>query len=177
MAIRLAQDDFDRLVEILSQSQDWRLPADRVSFMDEVFAGSSRRQDILTRIDLSGKPRPTAVSVITYLKDFGQDEPGRETLGVLINKLIASLGGGEQVEDLRGLMRRYPFTTKPLATKDLGDAWRGRESHQSVAEKIIGENTLRDIFTLEVALDRARAVVRIDDLQHNAPAIFERIAK
>ena len=161
MAIPLNQDDFDRLVDILSQSHDWRLPADRVAFMDEVFAGSSRRQDILTRIDLSGRPRVAAVSSITFLKDFGQDEPGRETLGVLINKLIASLGGGALVEYLRSLMRRYPFTTKPLATKDIGDNWRGDESDRSVAERIIGENTLRDIFYLEVAVDMARSVVRI----------------
>lgn len=161
MAIALSQDDFDRLADILSQRPDWRLPADRVAFMDDVFAGSSRRRDILTRLDLSGRPRAAAVSVITFLQDFGQDDPGRETLGVLINKLIASLGGGEQVEYLRDLMYRYPFTTRPVATRDVGDAWRGNENEQSVAEKIIGENTLRDIFTLEVALDMARAVVRI----------------
>lgn len=161
MAIPLSQDDFDRLVDILSQHPDWRLPAERVAFMDDVFAGSSRRHDILTRLDLSGRPRVAAVSVITFLKDFGQDDPGRETLGVLINKLIASLGGGTQVEYLRDLMHRYPFTTRPVATRDVGDAWRGGESEASVAEKIIGENTLRDIFTLEVALDVARAVVRI----------------
>jgi hypothetical protein len=129
--------------------------------MDEVFAGSGRRQDILPRVDLSGRPKAAAVSSIIFLKDFGQDEPGRETLGVLINKLIASFGGGEQVEYLRKLMRRYPFTTKPLATKDVGGTWRGNESDQSVAEKIIGENTLRDIFYLELALDMARSVVRI----------------
>jgi hypothetical protein len=85
--------------------------------MDEVFAGSGRRQDILPRVDLSGQPKAAAVSSIIFLKDFGQDEPGRETLGVLINKLIASFGGGEQVEYLRKLMRRYRSRPNHLPRK------------------------------------------------------------
>jgi V8-like Glu-specific endopeptidase len=40
--------------------------------------------------------------------------------------------------------------------------WRGKETADAVAEKVIGENTLRDIFTLEVLLDLSRAVARID---------------
>jgi V8-like Glu-specific endopeptidase len=46
------------------------------------------------------------------------------------------------------------------ATRGLGEG-RGRESPQDVQEKIIGENTLRDVRLLELALVASRAVVRI----------------
>jgi V8-like Glu-specific endopeptidase len=91
---------------------------------------------------------------------FGQDQPGRETLGVLINKLIASLGGGDDADFLRGLLARYPFATFPVAARGIS-GWHGKETDNTVAEKIIGENTLRDIYFLEVLLDLARGVVRI----------------
>jgi len=91
---------------------------------------------------------------------FGQDEPGRETLGVLINKLIANRGGGDDADFLRELMARYPFTTRPVAARRI-TGWRGAETDEVVSEKIIGENTLRDIYILEILLDLARSVVRI----------------
>ncbi|MBP6473656.1 MAG: trypsin-like peptidase domain-containing protein, partial [Chloroflexi bacterium] len=54
----------------------------------------------------------------------------------------------------------YPLKTKPISARDM-PAWRGHESPTAVQEKIIGENTLRDVRLLELALDAARAVVRI----------------
>lgn len=128
--------------------------------MGDVFAGSQRKADLLGQLDLDGNPRGTAVRVIQGLATFGQDEPGRESLGVLLNKLIGYLGGGQDAEFLREIISGYPFATKPVAARGIS-AWRGNETAQGVAEKIIGENTLRDIYMLEVLLDLARAVVRI----------------
>ena len=160
MAISLSQEDFNRLTEILFLSGDWLTTRDRVDFILDVFAGSERQSSILGQLELDGKPRPAAVRVIHTLSQFGQDSPGRESLGVLINKLIAHLGGGDNADFLRGLLEKYPFTTKPVAARSLG-GWRGKESTDSVLEKIIGENTLRDIRMLEVLLDISRAVVRV----------------
>ena len=160
MAISLSQEDFNRLTEILFLSGDWLTTRDRVDFIVDVFAGSERQSSILGRLELDGKPRPAAVRVIHTLSQFGQDSPGRESLGLLINKLIAHLGGGDNADFLRGLLEKYPFTTKPVAARSLG-GWRGKESTDSVLEKIIGENTLRDIRMLEVLLDMSRAVVRV----------------
>ena len=97
---------------------------------------------------------------IGRLITFGQDQPGRESLGVLINKVIASLGNGDDVDFLHDLLLRYPFSTQPIATRGVS-GWRGSETPDVVTEKIIGENTLRDVYFLEVLLDLARAVVRI----------------
>jgi S1-C subfamily serine protease len=160
MTITLSQDDFDRLTGILRQMPEFRTADRQVDFLDDVFAGSPRKADILGWLPLGGAPQAVAVRLITRLTQFGQDEPGRETLGVLVNKLLAYGGGGEDADFLRSLFDRYPLEGEPLATRPL-DNWRGRESPEDVQEKIIGENTLRDVYLLELALEASRAVVRI----------------
>ena len=99
--------------------------------------------------------------LLTVLTQFGQDEPGQEVLGLLLNHLLTYVGStGPDADFLRGLFARYPLKTKPISARDMPD-WRGHESPTAVQEKIIGENTLRDVRLLELALDAARAVVRI----------------
>jgi hypothetical protein len=93
MAIQLSRDDFDRLVGVLSQDSEWRAVRGRNDFMMDVLAGSPRKTDLLGLLDLDGPPRGTAVRTIEQLTTFGQDQPGRESIGVLINKLIVSRGG------------------------------------------------------------------------------------
>lgn len=161
MGIQLKQDDFTRLVGILSELPDFRAVAPRIDFLDDVFAGSPRKQDVLGAINLDGAPRGVAVRLITRLTQFGQDEPGQETLGVLINKLLTYMGGGGDADFLRGLFTRYPLQGKPTAVRAIDD-WRGHESPASVQEKVIGENTLRHVRMLEQALEASRAVVRIE---------------
>jgi V8-like Glu-specific endopeptidase len=161
MSIKLDPDDFSRLSDILGILPDFRTVQNRVDFVTDVFAGSSRKDDVIASLNLDGTPRAVAVRVIERLQNFGQDEPGRETLGVLVNKTLAYMGGGDDADFLRDLLRRYPFETKPTADLRAPRDWRGRESPGQVHEKIIGENTLRDIAMLQLALDAARAVVRI----------------
>jgi V8-like Glu-specific endopeptidase len=160
MAIELSPEDFDRLTSILSRHGEWQSARGRIDFMTEVFSGSPRKADILAQLDLDGTPRGTAVRVIQRLATFGQDQVGRESLGVLVNKAISYLGGGEDADFLRGVLGRYPFATQPVAARGIG-AWRGKETQQGVAEKIIGDNSLRDLYMLEVLLDLSRAVVRV----------------
>jgi len=162
MAIQFSQSDFDQLIGILSQHGDWQNVRGRIDFMSDVFAGSPRKADILASLDLDGPPYGTAVRVIHRLSAFGQDKPGREILGVLINKLFVSLGGGYDADFLRSLLIRYPFTTLPVATHQI-EGWRGHETDQSIAEKIIGENTLRHIYVLEQWLNLSHSVVRISN--------------
>jgi V8-like Glu-specific endopeptidase len=160
--ISLSADDFDRLAGILATTAEFRTAQGRLDFLDDVFAGSPRRADVLALLNLDGAPRGVAVRVISRLTQFGQDEPGRETLGILINKLLGSyVGSGADAEFLRDLFARYPFRVDPLVTRPLDDDWRGRESPADVQEKIFGENTLRDVRLLELALVASRAVVRI----------------
>jgi V8-like Glu-specific endopeptidase len=158
--MRLDQPDFDRLVSLLSSMQDWQLPQDRAAFVRDVFQGSPRRDSILSQIHLGSTARTDAVNFISFLMDFGQDEPGRETLGILINKLLSYIGYGDAASDLRSILARYPLSTVAVSTKQI-ETWRGDDNPESVQEKIIGENTLRDVFMLELARDAARAVLHI----------------
>ena len=160
-SIQLTADDFDQLAGILAAVPEFRSTQGRLDFLDDVFAGSPRRRDILGLLNLGGAPRGVAVRVIARLTQFGQDEPGRETLGVLVNKLLTYLGGGGDADFLRGLFARYPLHTEPAATQPIAD-WLGHESPEDVKETVIGENTLRDVRLLELALEASRAVVRIN---------------
>jgi hypothetical protein len=160
MSIQLTGEDFNHLVNILRQLPDFRTVDRRVDFLDDVFAGSPRKDDVLGLLNVDGTPQAAAVRLITRLTQFGQDEPGQETLGVLVNKLLVYLGGGDEADFLRTLFTRYPLKGTPAAARGLDD-WRGRESPADVQEKIIGENTLRHVRLLELALTAARAVVRI----------------
>jgi hypothetical protein len=78
---------------------DFRTPDRRVDFLEDVFAGSPRKQDLLGLLDVSGTPRAAAVRLITRLTQFGQDEPGQESLGVLLNKLLDYVGGGGEADN------------------------------------------------------------------------------
>ena len=134
--------------------------------MADVFAGLPAQDRYPFPARPRRAPRGTAVRAIYRLTTFGQDEPGHESLGVLINKLIAYLGGGDDSDFLRDLLARYQFATQPVVARGLS-GWRGKETEQDVAEKIIGENTLRDVYMLEVLLELSRGVARIRE-RHGA---------
>ena len=157
---QLRQPDFDRLAGLLANMPEFRTVNGRVDFLDDVFAGSPRKNDLLSLINLDGNPRGVAVRVITRLVQFGQDKSGQETLGVLINKLLTYLGSGPDADFLRGLFDTYPLTGTPVSVRGVTD-WRGHERPAEVQEKIIGENTLRDVRLLELALRASHSVVRI----------------
>lgn len=154
--------DRARLIDLLVARPEFRTEDRRDAFIEEMLAGSPRKGHIQGQISLSGPPRQFAGHLLTVLTQFGQDEPGQEVLGLLLNHLLPYLGGSPDEEFIHSLFARYPLKTNPIATRSLrGVTWRGHESPTAVQEKIIGENTLRDVRLLELALDAARAVVRI----------------
>ncbi|MCB8988992.1 MAG: trypsin-like peptidase domain-containing protein [Ardenticatenaceae bacterium] len=154
--------DRARLLDLLVARPEFRTDDRRDAFIEEMLAGSPRKGHIQGQINLGGPPRQFAGHLLTVLTQFGQDEPGQEVLGLLLNHLLPYLGGSADADFIHSLFDRYPLKTNPIATRSLtGAAWRGHESPATVQEKIIGENTLRDVRLLELALDAARAVVRI----------------
>ncbi len=161
MAIDLLQDDFQRITRILAGMTDWQGVQSRIDFTRDVFAGSPRQQDILNNLNLDGRPQPVAVRTVAFLAQFGQDRPGQETLGILINKMIEYQGLNEDSLYLEDVLRQYPFKTKPIARSAVTVAWRGDDTEDEIKEKIIGENTLRHVLTLQLALTAARSVARL----------------
>lgn len=161
-ACRLDTNDYDRLVSLLSGLPAFRTEHDRWDFIENVLQSSPRQHDILMQLDLSGVPRSAASRLVNRLSDFGQDVPGRCVLGVLINRLIdgAYVMDPQEVDFLRGLVQRYQLDQQVIASSGV-DRWFGKDTGSTVQEKIIGENTLRDISMLERALEASHAVVRV----------------
>jgi len=160
MTVQLRQDDFRRLVELVQGLPDFATARDRRRLVAAALEGSPRTGSILAGLDLDGSPRGAAVEVVKSLADFGQVAFGKEALGVFLNYL-QGLTGDEQGDFIAGLFSVYPFNDAAAARNRPIDHWRGSESTDDVREKIVGENTLRDIRMLELGLEAARAVVRI----------------
>jgi V8-like Glu-specific endopeptidase len=112
---QLSQEDFNRLVRILEELGPFQTHDRRLDFLSEAFAGSPRKRDILGLFDVSGTPRSVAVRLVNKLTQFGQDKPGQETLGLLINTLLTVSGESPDTDFLRGLFDRYPFGIKPIS--------------------------------------------------------------
>lgn len=110
MAIVLAEDDFKRLKQILSQTPDFFIDANRVGFLLGMLQSSPRQSDILGSYTISGPGDGAAVRLIHWLCTFGKDTPDRESLALLVNALLDKRG--ETSEDgifLRSLVKRYPL--------------------------------------------------------------------
>ena len=101
--------DIERLVAILQAQPQFADPHQRLAFLQEVFVSSPRWQDILSLINVAGYPRSVAMQLVTRLIQFGQDKPGRQTLGLLVSVLLSGYGDHPDADFLRGLLDRYPM--------------------------------------------------------------------
>lgn len=164
MALQLEQSDFQRIVGILSGLDELQTETGRWDLVNDVLTGNPRAQDIKGLLNLGGNPRGAAVRLVERLTQFGQPEPGKEALGILVNKLLDTyFAFGDEADFLRGLFSRYPLDVPVAPSKTLTDAdWKGKYDPDAVNEKIIGENTLRHVRMLELALAAARSVVLVN---------------
>ena len=162
MSVEITQPDFLELVSIVAKVPDFRTVRSRVDLLDLTLRGVPRADDILGQLDLDGNPRIVSVRVIERLITFGRVTPDKEALGVFLNMIIDSVGTTEESDFLRNLIDKYaldrPVVKSPVFKED---DWKGRDSGSSVQEKVFGENTLRDIRMLQLALKASQAVVRI----------------
>ncbi|KAA3641008.1 MAG: serine protease [Bacteroidetes bacterium] len=160
MGIQLKREHLNKLVSILEQIPRFRTVEKRVGFIDEIFYGEVRGDQIKANIALEGSPHDAAITLIMFLTRFGQNRAGQESLGLLIKTMQTYTGEGEHADFLRFMFDFYPLHVTPTAVKGIV-SWFGSENEDSVAEKIIGENTLRPIRYLELALLASKAVAKI----------------
>lgn len=163
MAVQLSHSDFRELVRIVSAMPNFSLAADRVRLVAGALEGSPRAGDILSQINFDGNAYGVAVEIIRRLSNFGRVTPDKEALGIFLNELLFYKGeADEDVAFLRGLFanERYALD-KPIASRPNVRQWCGNDNDNSVQEKIIGEDTLRHIRFLHMALEKAAAVVHI----------------
>jgi V8-like Glu-specific endopeptidase len=161
VAVTLSHPDFRELTRIVQNLPEFGTERDRRRLVAGALEGSPRATDILSQLDLGGAPRGVAVEIIRRLSNFGRVTADKEALGIFLNYLL--FFKGEEDEDatfIRELFETYQLD-RPIISGRVIDEWRGTETSTSVQEKVIGEDTLRHIRILELALEAAKAVVHI----------------
>jgi V8-like Glu-specific endopeptidase len=161
MAVHLSASDFKKLVTVLASQPDFKDVRSRQRLITGALEGSPRAHDLLGQIDLDGTPRGVAVEVIQRLASFGRLTPDKESLGVLLNYVLFFKGDADQdASFISDVIQRYTLDHPLLPSEPISD-WRGAQSADLAKEIIIGEDTLRHIRVLELALEASKAVVRI----------------
>jgi hypothetical protein len=115
MSLQLSQTDFDQLVQILMSMSETRTATNREAFLTDVFAGSPRQNALLGMINFDGDARAFSVRLVQRLTQFGQDQPGRESLTLLLNKMKSYVGFGENADFLTQLQAKIAMVTAEIA--------------------------------------------------------------
>lgn len=159
MAVQLDQPDFRRLTRIVEKLPGFDNVRDRRRIVAGALEGVPKKDVILARLDLDGAPMGVSVEVVSWLSQFGRVAYGKEALGVFLNYIQPSTG--EDSDFILDLFQKYPLDT-PASPSRLIDRWRGPDdSLADVREQIIGEDTLRHIYILNLALEAEKAVVHL----------------
>lgn len=159
MSIQLSRSDFQKLVQIIQDLPAFATERDRRQFIAGSLEGTPKANMMLAQIDLSGAPMTTAVAIIRFLTAFGQVAYGKEALGVFLNYILP-LTGEENATFITNLFDVYPLDA-PVSFEKIKSKWGSADDPTNYQEKIIGENTLRHIFFLDLAVEASRSVVHL----------------
>lgn len=163
MTVQLSQADFQRLIRIIQNLPDFANVRDRRRLVAGALQGVAQADIILARLDLDGAPMGVSVEVVRFLAQFGRVAYDKEALAVFLN-YIQPYTGDEDKDFIVELFQNYPLDVPVSPSRGIGN-WKGVDSTADIKEKIIGENTLRDIYILNLALEASKAVVRIATLK------------
>ena len=115
---------------------------------------------VMPQIDLEGAPFVVVSSIINALEAYGRVSYEHEALGLFLNTVKDLFGGADESQRLiDSWLLNYNLMT-PVKTLEVPISW--KITTDDVAEKIIGENTLRHIAFLQQGLKVSRAVALID---------------
>ena len=159
MTVQLSTPDFQRLTHIVQNLPDFANARDRRRLVAGALQGVAQGDIILARLDLDGAPMGVSVEVVRFLAQFGRVAYDKEALAVFLN-YIQPYTGDEDKDFIVELFQNYPLDVPVSPSRGIGN-WKGMDSTADIKEKIIGENTLRDIYILNLALEASKAVVRI----------------
>ncbi|WP_414622785.1 trypsin-like peptidase domain-containing protein [Calothrix sp. CCY 0018] len=159
MTVQLSTPDFQRLTRIIQNLPDFANVRDRRRLIIGVFEGTPQANTILGRLDLDGTPMSVSVEVVRFLCQFGRVAYDKEALAVFLNH-IQPFTGDEDTDFIVELFQNYPLDVPASVSRGINN-WKGIDNTADIKEKIIGENTLRDIYILNLALEASKAVVRI----------------
>jgi len=150
---KLQHQDRKRLISILER---WQLFGDYESRRQILI--SAGLQDIIPQIDLHGSPFIASSKIVEALELYGKSTAEEEALGRLLNRLKELIGAHDETQAfLDELLFKYHLML-PIKTQKEPTNWRIDTASESVFEKIIGENTLRDIAFLKRGFEAGRSV-------------------
>lgn len=159
MTVQLSQPHFQRLTRIVQNLPDFANVRDRRRLVAGALQGAAQGDTIMARLDLDGSPMGVSVEVVRFFCQFGRVAYDKEALAVFLN-YIQPFTGDEDKDFIVELFQNYPLDVPASPSRGINN-WRGTDNTADIKEKIIGENTLRDIYILNLALEASNAVVRI----------------
>jgi V8-like Glu-specific endopeptidase len=166
MSITLSAEQLRAITRILAALPEFGNSRERRRLVGAALAGTERGAALLSRLDLEGSPRATANDVVMSLASFGQVAYGQEALVVLLDHVGELVGEedatrlAEVLAELEGGASATTVRPRPLDPRDATE-WRGGAELSGHLERILGENTLRDVRYLRQVARAAEAVVRL----------------
>ena len=166
----LSNKEFQDLVGIVAKLPSYQKADTRFGLLKMAFTGRPRSNDILTTMSLDSAPIDASSTTIDTLARFGRisEDTQDDALVIFLNHILMYYGGETEEATIinNTIVKRIAenqSSERPIIpSKSLPqNEWRGLEDKELVQEKIIGENTLRPIHYLNLALEAAKAVVKI----------------
>lgn len=162
MATKLSQQDRLLLLSALSDLPQFTTVRGRRTLVRNAVGGYELSADVDRRLrwlDWEGSPMEVADALI-QLFDGYEPAAGIPAMGLLVQGIEPFVETARQ-EDLVSLRQHQGWGVDLRSAP--AETWRDeRPPAEVVRERIIGENTLRPIYYLHVALRAAEAVVRIE---------------
>ena len=165
MSLSLSAPQLRAITGLLVELPEFGHSRDRRRLVAAALAGTERGATLLSRLDVEGPARSAAHEIVLGLSGFGQVAYGQEALVVLLEH-VRELVGEEDAATLGGLLEELAggvasARSRPLDPRDAED-WRGGDELGGHLERILGENTLRDVRYLRQVARAAEAVVRLE---------------
>lgn len=120
---------------------------------------SAGLEDVIPQVNLEGSAFVFVATLIERLVSLGRVTFEHEALGRLLNAL-KGMTGEESQRFFDHLLIKYDLMVPAINNKK-SSQWETDYSSEQVLERIIGENTLKDLAFLERGLEVARAVAYI----------------
>lgn len=155
--VRLEANDRQKVVKLLAVMPIFNTHRGRYQIFE--FAGLGLLTPL---VNFEGEPFVVASQVIQSLESYGRVSYEHEALGVFLSAIKEFISpASDEGKFLEYLLRQYNLMTPLKAPEEITD-WKGYSQPQDVLEKIVGENTLRNISFLKRALEVSRAVALVD---------------
>lgn len=119
-------------------------------------------ESVIPQINLEGETSIVIGAIVGKLEQYGRLTYDHEALGLFLSAVKEFLGAAnENRRFINSLLTRYLLMIPMKDQPPVGE-WKTGISPTAFGEKIIGENTLRNVAFLQRGLDVSRAVVFID---------------